>query len=204
MWRRKTKDKILSGGRVQDEGVRWLENASDTGKDGHHPFLGFMLSSHTNILQLHDGIVLKICCLLGCSEAVHGKLHCFRRTTHSRGGDIQVGMGMSYSITRSGNLHSNALKSAPIFLAIPPLARNCFWSKQFSPSRGVLCYEHMMDSGLYNVLQCIQLHFIVGRSVMMGDKFSAGRTAGLATGDQCCKPPVINASISHPMCWNWL
>ena len=30
-------------------------------------------------------------------------------------GDIQVGMGMSYSITRSGNLHSNALKSAHIF-----------------------------------------------------------------------------------------
>ena len=70
--------------------------------------------THKYTSDPHDGIVLKICCL-PASKALHGKLHCFRRTTHSRRGDIQVGMGMSYSITRSGNLHSNVLKSALIF-----------------------------------------------------------------------------------------
>ena len=95
---------------------------------------GFSVRLHaffTHSSDPRDGIVLKISSLLDCSEAAHGKLHCFRRTTHSRSGDIQVGMGMSYSITRSGNLHSNAPKPAPIF---PPLASHCFPSTQL---RGV-------------------------------------------------------------------
>ena len=87
---------------------------------------GFSVRLHaffTHSSDPRDGIVLKISSLLDCSEAAHGKLHCFRRTTHSRSGDIQVGMGMSYSITRSGNLHSNAPKSAPIF---PPSGQPLF------------------------------------------------------------------------------
>ena len=133
---------------------------------------GFSVRLHaffTHSSDPRDGIVLKISSLLDCSEAAHGKLHCFRRTTHSRSGDIQVGMGMSYSITRSGNLHSNAPKSAPIF---PPLASHCFPSTQL---RGC-----MMDSAVsHTTLHCW------GPPVMMGDKFSAGRAAGgLGTGDQ--------------------
>ena len=139
---------------------------------------GFRLSSRTNILQiLMMALFWKYVAALPGLWRAHGKLHCFRRTTHSRSGDIQVGMGMSYRITRSGNLHSNALKSAPLFWAIPPSSKALFWSTQFSSFQDVLRYKHMTDS--------ILLHLSVERSVMMGDKFSAGRTAGLATGDQC-------------------
>ena len=125
-------------GRMQDEGGRWLENVSDTRKGVFGPASCF-LHTQKYTSDPRDGIVLKICCLLDCSEAVDGKLHCFRRTTHSRSGDIQVGMGMSYSITRSGNLHSNAPKSAPIFP--PALASHCFSSTQFTPLRGVWCTQ---------------------------------------------------------------
>ena len=110
---------------------------------------GFSVRLHaffTHSSDPRDGIVLKISSLLDCSEAAHGKLHCFRRTTHSRSGDIQVGMGMSYSITRSGNLHSNAPKSAPIF---PPLASHCFPSTHdgqcsityYTSLLGAACYD---------------------------------------------------------------
>ena len=85
----------------------------------------------------HDGIVFENMLRAGAAW----QITLFSgRTTHSWSGDIQiVGMGMSYSITRSGNLHSNALKPAPIFPMLACLAapRHCFSSEQFTPLMGV-------------------------------------------------------------------
>ena len=86
------------------------------------------LHAHTQV-YFGDGIVFEN--MLRASAVWQITLFS-RRTTHSWSGDIQiVGMGMSYSITRSGNLHSNALKSAPYPRRTPhPMVWQHVWEER--------------------------------------------------------------------------
>ena len=152
---------------------------------------GFMLSSRTNILQiLMMALFWKYVAALPGLRRAHGKLHCFRRTTHSRSGDIQVGMGMSYRITRSGNLHSNALKSAPLFWATTPSGKALFL--KHTTQGCVVLWAH--DGQYSTTLECWEECYDGGQILSWQDGWIGHRWSMLNT-------------ISHPpsaMCWNWL
>lgn len=144
---------------------------------------------------------------------MHGKSYCFRRTTHSWSGDIQVGMragrgwGVSYSITRASNLRSNVLKSDPHMLDHPLQTLFCvsvrWWWWWVCLLRWCVCITPIVVA----VFACYDDVFVLlwlCLAVMMGDKFSAGEVGPaqvIKSQQNSTRLIIIHSTLQ---CWDWL